>query len=89
VVTGLAGIDSAADRLDNARRLHADGRGIGGKRVSAGAMLDVDVVQPDRGLPEQDFARRGRCDIVPLVAQHGRRPGLRHDDAIGAHAAGS
>jgi hypothetical protein len=52
-------------------------------------MLDIDVVEPDRGLPEQDFAGRGRCDIVQLVTQHRRRPGLRHDDAIGAHDADS
>jgi len=85
-IAGLAGTDRAAHRLDGAGRLHADRRGIGGKRIAAGAMLDIDIIQPDRGLPDEDFVRLRRWDIVRLVAQDRRRSRFHHDDAMGAHA---
>ena len=65
----LQRVDLVADRIDDAGPLHADGRGIARKRIAAGAVLDVDVIEPDRGLPDQDLVRRRRGDVVLLVAQ--------------------
>ena len=51
-------------------------------------MLDVDVIEPDRGLSDQDFVRPRRRDFVLLVTQDRGRPGARHDNPIGTHARG-
>jgi hypothetical protein len=52
LMAGLERVDLVADRVDDAGTLHADGRGIARERIAAGAVLDVDVIEPDRGLPD-------------------------------------
>src|SRR5690606_31723280 len=58
-----------ADRLDNARGLVADDAGQL-HRVEAAALIGIDVIDGDRGLPHAYLTRTGGADLDVLPAQH-------------------
>ena len=73
--------DAGADRIDDTRRLHARHERQR-QRVEAGAVIDIDVVQPDCGLLQPDLAgtRLADLDLVPL--QHFGTAGLMDSDRV-------
>jgi DNA-binding transcriptional LysR family regulator len=70
--------DAVADRRDDAGPLDAERRGIGGQRIEAAAIVDVDVVHARVALADARFARAGRRqrDFARLQRLPGR-PGRR------------
>src|SRR5690606_3453122 len=66
-VAGLEGVDAFTDRDHLARRLEAEPPGQF-NRISAVAVIDVDIIEPDRALPYQRLpaARRAQRHLAPL-----------------------
>jgi len=69
-VAGLELGDAGAHRLDHAGRFEADDSRQGTRRIEAGPMIDVDVIEPDRRLPNARLTRPWCADVDVLVFQH-------------------
>ena len=67
---------AVADRLDDAGAFIADGQRERRRRVEPGSEVDVDVVEPDRRLPDQRLARSRIGDLDRLPAQNVRAAGF-------------
>jgi hypothetical protein len=69
--------------LDHARSLEAGDEGQRGGRIEAGAVVDVDEVQSDSGLPQANLARPGGTHGDLLIAEDLRAAGLVNSNHAG------
>ena len=76
-------IDAVADGLDDARRLHADGRRKRRQRIEPGAVVDVDEVEADGGVPDTRLAGAGIADRDLLPDHLLGAAGLVNADCLG------
>ena len=67
--------DAVADRIDDSRGLHARHERQR-QRIKAGAVIDIDVVQPHCGLLQPDLAGTRRADLDLFPLQHFGTAGL-------------
>ncbi len=72
------------DRLDDSRAFASEHRRKR-HRIEAGAEIDVDEVEADRGVADQHLARAGRADLDLLPAQDLGAAGLVDADRMGFH----
>ena len=86
-VAGLEAADAGPDLLDDAGALAAEAARQR-HRVEAAALIGVDVVEADRGVPEPHLAGAGLADLDLLPVQHLGAAGLLETDRL-HHGLGS
>ena len=82
-LAGLEPLDPGTHRLDHAGAFGAQGQGQIGQRIEPGALVDVDEVETDRGVPDADLAIAGIAHLDVLPCENLGPAGFMDTDCFG------
>ena len=82
-LAGLEPLDPGAHRLDHAGAFGAQRQGEIGQRIEPGALVDVDEVETDRGVPDADLALSGIADVDVFPRENLGPAGFMDTDSFG------